>query len=158
QDSTISGNSALGNSNTSFLSGGAAEIRLNDSSLDVKHCCIINQNSADRGLGGGLDVHAFDSSSATIQDSTISGNTGSGGGALAVYAGRTSTVRNGSYIKLKDSTISGNNSLADGGGVYANLSFSQFTIQGVTISGNTTVGRGGGLYLRSHDSQILMQK
>ena len=56
--------------------------------------------------------------------------------------------KNGSgTIILTNSTVSGNTSTVRGGGIYTN--FSVVTLMGSTISGNTSTAPGGGIYSRS---------
>jgi predicted outer membrane repeat protein len=62
----------------------------------------------------------------TIDQSTISNNTGSIGAAVALYSGAKLTITN--------STLSGNTAGGNGGAIYSNLGI--LTISGSTISGN----------------------
>jgi hypothetical protein len=77
--------------------------------------------------------------SATVIDSTLSGNSAVGGGAIAIYKG---------ILEVQNSTISGNSaSPGDGGGIYFN-STETLSIANSTISGNSAFGLGGGIVAR----------
>jgi hypothetical protein len=125
----------------------------------------IRDNRA--GLGGG-GIAAF--GSLTVAGSTISGNqAGFGGGGIAAFGGLTITdsvirdntltgsARGGGGVYLDtlaavligNSTISGNLSLQDGGGLdNVNNAPATFTLTGDTIDGNRAAGgNGGGLAL-----------
>ncbi|MBE9104744.1 DUF4347 domain-containing protein [Nostoc cf. edaphicum LEGE 07299] len=80
-------------------------------------------------LGGGI----YSTSSVTATNSTISGNTAntSGGG---IYSTSSVTATN--------STISGNTANTNGGGIYSSTT----TLTNSTISGNTVKVNGGGIY------------
>ncbi len=120
--STISDNLATG--------GSGGGIYVSTGSLFVTNS-TISANSASS-HGGGISTSA----TATIINSTISGNAtqfGSGGG---IYAFGTLSVLN--------STISANSASSHGGGIYASAIA---TITNSTISGNATqFGVGGGIY------------
>ncbi len=96
-----------------------------------------NSTTGGQTRGGGI----FASSSVTVTNSTISGNTAGtyGGGGLSTFRSVTAT----------NSTISGNSTVgsgAHGGGINANESV---TVINSTISGNSTTGAGaigGGIY------------
>lgn len=90
------------------------------------------------GFGGGV-LSEGSGSSLTVTDSTISGNTGQGGGGIAV---------GGSY-NLTNLTISGNQSQGDfGGGLYI-FADGHGTVNNLTIAGNSAGLRGGGVFLES---------
>ncbi len=85
-------------------------------------------------------IFAGSGGSLTIQNSTISGNTG-GTGAGAVFA-----LAAGS-VNISNSTFSGNSS-TKGAGVMVQNASNPVTITNTTFSGNTaTGGKGGGLFL-----------
>jgi len=100
---------------------------------------IITGNSVS-GNGGG--VRDGDSSSITINRSTISNNTASyGGGGVGTNTGS---------VIINNSTISGNTA-SYGGGLY-NL-YRQMTVNNSTISGNTATSGAGGAIVNSGSSQ-----
>jgi hypothetical protein len=92
----------------------------------------------------------------TIEGGTISGNTGLGGGGVAVCgsAGGTST------FTMNGGTISNNETSGRGGGVdvWASLGFVYFTMCGGTISGNTASGSGGGVSVYTDPGTATFKK
>lgn len=123
-DSTVSGNRAehVANPNhTSYdIGGGIIAIRggsVNGSTIDSNYSY---------GRGGGIATF----NSITVSNSTISGNvaaTGIGGGIL---------LRWPSAVQLGSSTVTGNSAGADGGGIWLNVSGTDF--QSSLVSGNST--------------------
>ncbi len=101
----------------------------------------IRNGSAE--YGGGIYCG---SSSPTITNCTISGNSTSncGGG---IYSSSSSPT-------ITNCTISGNNANSKGGGIYCS-SFSSPTITNCTISGNNATQYGGGIYSFSSASPII---
>ena len=119
------------------LTGGSAQdggaIKLLQSDALTIDSCIISDNTASR--GGGIYIN---SSTLTIQNSTISGNeatTGEGGGI---------SIEGSSIVTLGNVTISSNTAASSGGGIYNNGN-SMF-ITNSTINGNGPVTNGGGIY------------
>jgi hypothetical protein len=115
--------------------------------LTVNNMTIIDNTA---GSGGGIaSFGAGTNGTTTITNSTITGNhatdtsasPNNGGGGLLEY---------GSITSIQNTTISGNTSARNGGGVHARVigpGSTYFpTINGSTISGNTAAYRGGGLY------------
>ena len=89
-----------------------------------------------------------------VINSTLSGNAGSLGGAIYSSSSYPSTT---SSITIDNSTISGNSTYFDGGGIYSvsfgyQAAMSSVTINNSTISGNTTYGDGGGVYSYTDNS------
>jgi parallel beta-helix repeat protein len=83
-------------------------------------------------VGGGIYC---ESSSPTISDNTISGNSASAyGGGICCYI---------SIATISNNTISGNSAVNGGGGIYCN--YSNPTIIDNTISGNSADNTGGGI-------------
>jgi parallel beta-helix repeat protein len=102
----------------------------------------ISGNTANS--GGGI---LSNSCALTITNSTISGNTAGsqGGGIYYVYTSSSSTITN--------STITGNTANSGGGGIA--FAYSSPTITNSTITGNTTNYQGGGIYCASYSSPII---
>ncbi len=92
-------------------------------------------------LGGGVFVNIQGSTSLSVSDSTISGNTGYGGGGVAGFG----------PITISNSEITGNHSTSSfggpayGGGIEA---LGGLTLTGSTVSGNTAVDQGGGIFTK----------
>ncbi|MEO0853613.1 MAG: right-handed parallel beta-helix repeat-containing protein, partial [Cyanobacteria bacterium J06648_11] len=132
-NSTISGNSAdLGGGIDVFLS----ELAIANST--------ISGNSAEY-AGGGIFSNT---STFTIDNSTISGNVGVSGIAFGggIYNfSSTATIRN--------STVSGNSAGDDGGGIY-NYS-STATVSNSTVSGNTAANDGGGIFNAGYSAATI---
>ncbi|MFA5239344.1 MAG: PQQ-binding-like beta-propeller repeat protein, partial [Phycisphaerae bacterium] len=123
--------------------------------------CIIDCD----GLGVGFDFHQYEdanldgftitnasigaircySSSPTITNCIISGNTGMYGGGIYCYSRSNPIITN--------CTITGNSAHNYGGGIYCGYSSSP-TIANCTITGNTVVnyGNGGGIYCENNSS------
>ena len=146
-DSTIAGN-------TAGTFGGGINLRedfLADSRISVTRS-VIRGNSA--GSGGGL----FNSDGAvTIDHTTVSGNfarSGSGVENYSLISRMTITdslisdntggsgISGGGHLALSDSTIAGNSTPGEGGGLAA----SNATVVNCTISGNTAGTAGGGIF------------
>jgi predicted outer membrane repeat protein len=87
-------------------------------------------------FGGGI---ASTQGPATLVDSIVSDNSGGGGGAgiFSAY---------GATLSLTRTSVTGNSSPYDGGGIYANDS--AVTITSSPVSGNTAAYNGGGLVAR----------
>lgn len=153
-------------------SGGA--ISLVDGDSLVVNNCIIRNNTASSGAGGGIYSYSnFSSSSVTVTNSIVSGNTASSfssnsyGGGIFSY---TPNLNSSSSVNVINSTVSGNtvssfyNSSSSpnssGGGIYSFSSNSFVTVINSTVSGNTvsssnsfsnsnSYSRGGGIYSNS---------
>lgn len=128
----------------------------------------ITGNVANDSRGGAIYVDS--DGSLTIENSTISGNTGENGGGITSFgssltlrnstvSGNTATTYDGGgiYVRgavmtlIENSTISGNHALAatkDGGGLSFRLFTSTAVIRNSTITGNSTVDQGGGIFFQ----------
>jgi hypothetical protein len=151
-NSTISGNNAGGQGGGVFIVGPLQT----PTSLNISDCAIMGNIAAAGGglynsdaavtiadtavsgnmtsslrTAGGLD-NALSSARMTITDSTITDNIGSG-------------IVNGGQMTLSGSTIAGNASQSEGGGLEA--SYGSVQIVNCTISGNTSAMFGGGVSL-----------
>ncbi len=144
--------------NTSDGRGGGVSIEDSDSSWSA---CTITDNLA--ATGGGAMHLSGQSSTGSVVDATIQGNTSSGAGG-AIWAwdhqlevsgdilyNTTPATENGGGIyvssldlALVDVSISGHHA-ADGGGVYA-AEGSTISMNNATISDNDADGNGGGVY------------
>jgi hypothetical protein len=141
-NSTLSGNSV---STTGFGNGGGL---WNKGMLTLTKC-ILSGNYADHGGGIGNG-----SGTLTLTNSTLSGNSVRGdGGGINNYGTLTLTnctlVNNRAYVgggifdshggnvSLTNSTLSGNSSGRDGGGIF---SYGTLTLDNTLIAGNTTSG------------------
>jgi predicted outer membrane repeat protein len=130
------------------ITGGAASIGagvLSDN-MDLTLTGVTLSDNHATESGGGIQAEA--GGSLTIVDSTISGNTASGGAGLYTFYG------SGTPTTIRSSTISGNNALpgvfgGSFGGAYFDYSSSAL-VENSTIYGNTAAGRGGGLH---HDGR-----
>ena len=98
--------------------------------------CVIRCNTATNGMGGGFADEGTSSSTITVADSTIDGNTAGGNG-----GGFTAT---GSMLTMTGSTVSNNRSGSEGGGMYV-LTLDDTEITNCTISGNGAAVDGGGV-------------
>ena len=101
-------------------------------------------NDASAGYGGALFVNG--GCAVTASDSTFDANTARYGGAIGIYTGS---------LTLNSSTVDGNSSIYDGGGIYgiaaAESAPTSIDLQDSTVSHNS--GRnGGGLYIHSYTS------
>jgi parallel beta-helix repeat protein len=129
----IDGLTLIGGGNVNY--GGAID---SQESLTANNL-IVKGNTA---LNGGGGIFVSTSGKTIIQNSTISGNSASGGDGGGLYA---ATVGGGTTL-IASSTISGN-SANMGGGIYApTWRLGQITIQDSTISGNAATLIGGGIW------------
>ncbi len=79
----------------------------------------------------------------TIEESTISGNTGNGGGGVASYP-YADSAPTANTLTIRNSTLSGNSSAYDGGGVGSNGAV--VSIENSTIYGNSSYNNGAGVW------------
>lgn len=150
-NSTFENNNAVGGTTpTQGGDGGAINIEANNFVLSISTTTIRANNAIDDGGG----IYLFGRGDVTIERSTISGNAANssytadgnpnGGGALYWY-GSVNTA-----AVIRNSTIAGNISQDDGGGIALRL-VGGFTVQNSTITGNQAGGSstssGGGFYI-----------
>jgi hypothetical protein len=132
---TIKGGVAPANLNGDQYGGGI--YNEGGSDLDLQDCTIVGNSAAT--AGGGIDNEG----QLKVDGCTIEDNKAARGGGLANQ--QSGGQANTGVASLDQfSTISGNTSTADGGGVY-NFSSGTFNLTDCTISGNTAAGFGGGL-------------
>ena len=121
-------NSIIRNNRAPFFGGDGGGIDANGQ-ITINRTRIIGNEASS--AGGGLRA----SGAVSVIQSTIAGNKASGGGVFSNGGGISA-----SGLNLVESTVSGNNADAQGGGVFASGS-----IVNSTISGNTSVTNGGGV-------------
>lgn len=106
--------------------GGDAGITLDTASPLIASCAVDSSR-------GGPGIYCLDGTQARIRSCRISNNIGNG-------------IRcESSSPEVRESTICGNSTDGDGGGIYCGYEPSA-TLFGNTISGNSTNQRGGGIY------------
>jgi hypothetical protein len=154
------------------VSGNSYGIYNDHGGASVSHCIVSSNHSGgvfDNGVTGGPNDHIFgcapltiadsiiqdnsgpgvdnNSGCVTIVDSTVSGNSVGKTGGQSGVGGGVYTYQNGGKIPgnltVMNTTISGNFSLSDGGGIACG--FSGLTIINSTISGNSAGAYGGGI-------------
>jgi hypothetical protein len=122
-----------GGQGTEIRRVGAAAFRLLE--VAAGGTLTLNSVSVTRGrtaaLGGGI----LNAGTLIIDQGTLSGNTGSNGGAVSNSAGATA--------RISDTLISGNTTTSVGGGGIIN--FGTLSLAGSILSGNTAPVNGGGL-------------
>jgi parallel beta-helix repeat protein len=97
------------------------------------------------GSGGGAGIRIDDGETITIDSCTIADNVQTD---LSTGDGAGIWLSSSSSLTITNSTIEGNSTLGDGGGIYVRASAgSTCTITNCTISGNTSGDDGGGLYI-----------
>ena len=119
----------------SIISGNKAEddgaIR-NLGTLEVSNSTLSGNTS--NGTAGG--IYNDNGATATVSDSTFSGNSAPNGGGI---------FNSGGTLEVNNSTFSGNRSTVDYGGAIANGSFSTATVSDSTFSGNSAATEGGAI-------------
>jgi len=160
RDSTISGNTADGegggvynedtggsllfqrtviSNNQAGGSGGGVYFYDPDHDVTFEDSTISGNTAG--GLGGGIYLYDTDGGPFTIRGTTISGNSAQAGGGIFFYGPDDPVV-------IQNSTISGNQATAGGGGgLFLYNIYQAFTIEHSTIAGNSATGPGGGVYL-----------
>jgi hypothetical protein len=139
RDGTVTLNSSTVNSNTAQRGGG---ISTRGPLIISKSTIAFNTASID--FGGG--IYNSSGGTATIDKSTISGNSASKGGGLMNQSSSAGQTAN---MTLTNCTVSGNSAGTQGGGVYdtgVSGSTANLTLRNCTFSGNTAA-TGGGVYV-----------
>ncbi len=119
-------------SNYSFLwvsSGADVTIR----NLEISGC----RGGHDQGIGGVFFVGGFPSASLILDHVTLTGNSATRGGAIA--------VDHEAEVRIYNSVISNNHTTQAGGGIQ--ISSNSVRIENTSIRDNTTNGFGGGIHL-----------
>lgn len=130
-DSTISGNTSVGNG-AGVYGGSGATAR----TMELERCAITGNNAGNgvtTGIGGGVSVNK---GTCTVADTTASGNTAATGAGMQFYE---------TSLDAKNITVA-NNAAAFGGGIEIDSPPSA-NIEFATVSGNTATTGGGGLRL-----------
>jgi hypothetical protein len=109
----------------------------------------ISGNSAG-GFGGGIDVGAYGAEPATIESSTISGNSAHHGHLDDAAGGGIWSI---GELTVIDSTISENSSTAGGGGIASRDG--RLTVIASTLNSNTAASRGGGINTTNSELAII---
>ncbi len=130
----ISGNSAAMQLPGGVVLGSGGAISSSDSSVTIDRC-IISGNDVNR-FGGGV---YFNSCTASISNSTVSGNAAGTGGGVYSYD---------SVVSINNCTFSGNQ--ATYGGAMYNQGGTP-TLTNCTLSGNTALSEGGCIYNNNSD-------
>ena len=119
----------------SIVSGNTAEddgaIR-NLGTLEVSNSTLSGNTS--NGTAGG--IYNDNGATATVSDSTFSGNSAPNGGGI---------FNSGGTLEVTNSTFSDNRSTVDYGGAFANGSFSTAKVSDSTFSGNSAATEGGAI-------------
>lgn len=113
-------------------------ISTNHSVLTINDSVFRNNSAGSR--GGAI---AFGRGIAVVNRSEFLGNSAEYAGAMAIYKGS---------VSIRESLISDNRALRDGGGVHSGAT--ELVMSGTTVSGNEA-DRGGGLYTDDGDAIIL---
>jgi trimeric autotransporter adhesin len=109
---------------------------------------VVDQNTNTNGYGGGVNMDSVPGTNGTfsIINSTISGNRTTSTASTLKNGGGINLFGDAHNVNITNSTISGNTSAAEGGGVFVrHTNGGAITISGTTISGNTAASRGGGI-------------
>lgn len=141
---TITGGRVTG---TGLSTNGGGGVRVDGANVTIQDS-VITGNAAS-GPGGGIYVF-FGTVGLTVRNCTISNNTAGTDASSQYRDGGGISVGFGASLLLETSTVSGNSSPTEGGGVYIyrNLPVT-WTVRNSTISGNTAGVSGGGVFMRS---------
>jgi predicted outer membrane repeat protein len=136
---TITGGDATGKHSPNYIRGGG--IFNKDATLTVANSVISNNYALDDGGG----IYTSDAAgSVTVVNSTISGNRAGASTDGNAYGG--GIYSQDSPVVTRNSTVSGNNSGGDGGGIYMSsrpTADPSLTVENSTVA-NNTAGSGGG--------------
>lgn len=134
---TLSGVTVTGN--TSQSNGGGIYAHNTNVTLILNENTTVSNNSAGS-YGGGIFANM--NTTLNITDATITGNSASSnGGGIYLYNAE-ATLNNANITNNKGTSAS-----SKGGGIYMSSSGKNVQITGGTISGNNSVQEGGGIYL-----------
>lgn len=139
------------NNNHSLDRGGAVHLSgfssANTATLELQNVNVLN-NIADDDGGG---VHVGTSAELTVFESNIDFNTAAsrGGGVNLTGFGSAFT----SVVSITGSSVSGNSTMDDGGGIHAG-SAAELTVADSVVSDNYAFDRGGGLRISGFDNAL----
>src|SRR5262249_10594878 len=147
-DSTISGMTITGGrtTGTDLNTNGGGGIGVDGANVTIQDSAITGNSSS--GSGGGIYVF-FGTVGLTVRNCLISGNT-AGTDATSQYRdGGGISVGFGASLLVENSTVSGNTSPTEGGGIYVyRNAAATWTLRNSTISGNLAGLCGGGILVR----------
>lgn len=132
-------NSTFSNNSTAIDHGGAIYI-FNITNATIANSSFVNNTAGGLGEGGGVRIEA--GSFTVITNSSFTRNNAESGAAIS---------NNGSTTLITNTTMSGNKSNKDGGGIQ-NANSATTTLNNVTLAtnvadyNNDTAGNGGGIY------------
>ncbi len=124
----------------------------NIADADVTIDGVTISGGATNSSGGGVYASYF--SSASLTNSTVSGNVAANGGGV--------TVANGGIVSLENTTVSGNSASNNGGGLYVDDDDGAFgynstvSLVNSTVSDNTASRSGGGIAANDNSSISLV--
>jgi hypothetical protein len=151
-NSTLSGMTITGGltTGTALNSNGGGGIRVDGANVTVQDS-VVTGNSAS-GPGGGIYVF-FGTVGLTVRNCTISDNTAGTDAGSQFRDGGGISIGFGGSLLVESSTVSGNTSPTEGGGIYVyRNSSATWIVRNSTISGNTAAMGGGGIFVRSPDT------
>jgi filamentous hemagglutinin family protein len=138
-NSTIAINNSTITNNQSSFGGGIYNTGNTGTNITVNNSTVSNNTA--RRIGGG--IFTSDNATTNVNRSTISNNGKNLQGTIITpYGGGLFTV---GRLNINTSTISGNESLELGGGIY-NQTGGILDIRNSTIANNNTLGQGGGIF------------
>lgn len=141
-DSTVSGNNA-------HYSGGGISFYKLAGDVYINHT-NFSANTTTLFTGGGLRVYASGASTATILNSTFSGNVAAGIGGGIALEGAVST-------NISNTTVVANSASGNAGGVFSGVSDTNAsTIESSTITNNSTANTGGGIFVASATPALVL--
>ena len=147
--SEIRGNYAYGSG------GGMYVINFGETgSVGIHHSTIANNTVTFNGAGILLRDNVGVNSTFEMDNSTISGNLGTGSATYPQFGDGGAIFNSGMALQVRQSTISNNQTANDGGGIFVeglpeNATVLQTTIYGNTANGDGAAGgNGGGIALR----------
>jgi CSLREA domain-containing protein len=125
-------NSTVSDNTTTGFNDGAGILNACCSSTATLTDSTVTGNDAPSGRGGGI----YNQASLTLVDTDVTGNTAASGGGIWNPAG-------GTTVSITGGSVSGNTSVGTAGGIFNQNGV--LTVDGATISDNETSGNGGGI-------------
>jgi predicted outer membrane repeat protein len=148
KDLTITGgNAQTGNPNDPHENRGGGIVVDEGASLKMTGCTVTNNATpaieivGEGGLGGGIaDYGTLTMTNCDVTDNQANG---SYGGGIAVFSGAPFSAVLSATLTIKNSTVSGNSAVGNGGGICGVAS--TINVDNCDVSGNTVPYSGGGL-------------